>query len=211
MPPTKQLLKFLVRLILLYTLLVIPWPGLMSAYAAAYRMVNQVLFHSFGSYGTVALRPAAEGQKLGDTEAVMTTRRPRMSTTLPLSSRHKGYLPTISLIALVLATPIPWRRRGWALLWGLLLINAFVALRTALAILNAFVNDGPASQTTSLFARELCRGLTVALAETPASYFIGSILIWIVVTFRRGDWLAARNPERYTDDQRPSPERGPRH
>jgi hypothetical protein len=28
-------------------------------------------------------------------------------------------------IALIMATPVQWRRRSWALLWGMLLINAF--------------------------------------------------------------------------------------
>lgn len=207
MPPVKKALIFLALLALFYTLLVIPWPHWPQAYAALYRAGGELLFHSFGSRGTVEFRRPTPPAEFGDTELVLTTRSPRMTTTLPVSSRQKGYLPTATLLALVLATPIPGRRRWWALLWGLLAVNAFVVLRTGLAILNAFVNQGPAAASISPFWREALKGCTFALVEAPASYFIVPILIWVAVSLRREDWVAAGAARRYITGRKPGPPR----
>ena len=48
-----------------------------------------------------------------------------------------GWWPTACVIAMVLATPLPWRRRGFALLGGVLIANAILMLRIgALVFLN---------------------------------------------------------------------------
>ena len=37
---------------------------------------------------------------------------------LTVDAWQMGWAPTAFLVALTLATPIPWRRRWWALFWG---------------------------------------------------------------------------------------------
>ena len=59
-----------------------------------------------------------------------------------------GYRPTAFVLALVLATPIPWPRRLRAFLWALLAINAYVALRLVLTLLMGFSEEG----TVTLFS-----------------------------------------------------------
>lgn len=43
---------------------------------------------------------------------------------------------------MILATPVPWKRRGWALLWGLLLVHVFMVLSVACYIWNQSTDLG---------------------------------------------------------------------
>lgn len=99
---------------------------------------------------------------------------------------HRRYLPTAVLTGLVLASPIPWRRRGWALLWGILLVNAFVVVRLAVAIMWGFRNVdlfvfGPFWNKAVDVAHDVISISTVTSCVVPA-------LIWLLVSFRRDDW-----------------------
>ena len=104
-----------------------------------------------------------------------------------------GYRPTVFLVALVLGSPIPWRRRARALLWGLVWINAYVALRLALTLMMGLSVDGggggavlplgPASKQ----ALEFVSNMIVVQFEGD---HILPAAIWFLVTFRRGDFAA---------------------
>lgn len=181
-PRTKNTLEFLVLVTLCYTALAVPWPGLRQAYAAYYRGFANLLFHSFGEYGTVQFKPRLPHDEL-DTVAVLRGSRGRAE--LGLSSRHKGYLPTIALISLVLATPIALRRRALALAVALVAAHAFVALRTGLVIWNGFLPERAAGAG-------VVKALTFALVETPASYYVIPLLLWVLICFRREDWQVRR-------------------
>jgi len=107
------------------------------------------------------------------------------------SSRHLGYMPTVTLVALVLATPMAWRRKLWALLWGLLFVHAFILVRFGFVLLEAFHGD----RTHCLFQlNPPWSGIFVLLfdivAVVPATTYLVTLVIWVVVSFR-GDNLAA--------------------
>jgi len=93
------------------------------------------------------------------------------------------------LMALILATPLPWSRRGQALLWGLLLVNLFVGVRLWLRITDAYCDPNMLGlYSISQFWRSVLHGVMLVVSMAPAMTYIAPLTIWMVVMFRRGDW-----------------------
>ena len=186
--PNRRIVRFVVAFLLLYGLLVAPWPGLKQVYAVYFRAGGNVLFESFGSRGSVRLIPANPQHDKWDTEAHLIHRGQPTYWRVGFHSRRTGYLPTATLIALILATPIRLSRRGRALLWGIILVNGFVALRVAIAILREFPNVdlfvfSPFWGRVIEVTHDVVSVSTVTSCVVPA-------LIWLLVTFRHEDWGA---------------------
>jgi len=135
---SRQIAGFAFRFALLYALLIAPWPGLSEIYASFYQAAVQIAIISTDPERSVLVAPAGRSPGSDDRPALDThilTRMPgapRASKAggleLIRSSRYSGYLPTILTLALILATPLPWRRRAAALCGGLLLVTLFVAI-----------------------------------------------------------------------------------
>lgn len=187
MPP-KRIAGFFLLLLVLYGLLSAPWPGLQQAYAATYRAAGNWVFGSFGPNGRVRFRPLADGQQKKDTEIVLYRRGSLTGAKIKHSALMVGYLPTVEVIALILATPIPWFRRCKAFLWGMLAVNAFIFLRLGITLVYWFSSDRPwALFRLSPFWSSALNGSYEVLAQSPMLNFAGPVFIWILVTFRRSD------------------------
>lgn len=196
MLPVKKTAGFFLRLVLFYGLLVAPWPGLREAYARGYRAAGNALFGSFGSDGVVRFEPLSKGREQMDTEIGIGNLRTRPAPKFAQhSTRLTGYLPTAEVVALILATPIPWSRRWKALLWGLLLANGLVALRVTILLLYGFSGDHPcALYSPGPFWSEVLAGAHSVMVVWVSFTYVAPVFIWIVVTFRRGDlqkWAAS--------------------
>jgi hypothetical protein len=124
----------------------------------------------------------AEGVK--DTLMVLMNRRvPAFIGQLRTSSRS-AYWPTAMLIALLLATPLSWSRKGWALLWGLLLIHAFIALRLTLTLLAggfAVPDKAYALFHPGAFWQRVLTGGQNVLSDNPTVSFVVPVFIWFLV------------------------------
>lgn len=190
----KPVAAFFFKVILLYALLMIPWPGVSAGYGYLFRACGTAVFHTFGSAGRVEFRPAEPnpGEKDPlDFEIRLRNLRTQAGGTFTLerNTRKMGYLPTAFTVALILATPVPWPRRGWALLWGLVLISAFVGFQLTLHLVNAFSDPNVLNQFD--LAPSMKRLLGIALKVfvlSPVTAYIVPIFVWILVAFRRGDW-----------------------
>ena len=185
-------LSFLVSLGV-YGLLLVPWPGLMAGYGTCFRGVANVLFSSVGGTGTVTFELFGSEAYAYDTTIVMRNRNlpPRAKASFDIKCLSIGYRPAAFLIALVLATPVPWSRRWWALLWGLLLVNLFVAFRVWLVLLDFFSDATPlAAFTLGPFLKNALTMAKLFLFIDPAMHYIVPAFIWLLVTFRRGDLRA---------------------
>lgn len=143
--PLRRVLWFLLRFALIYGLLLAPWPGLTEGFGKLFSSAADRVFGSDDPTHSVRIRwmdPAQGmiGPKWGQDTVLLLEFRgaPRAARpsifSLVRSSRYTGYVPAALLIALVLATPVPWRRRAWAILWGLPLITVFVAAMLGLVI-----------------------------------------------------------------------------
>ena len=191
--PLKPVAAFFLKVIIFYALLMIPWPGVMGAYGYVFRACGNTVFRTFGSTGRVhfaPITPVPAGKDAKDTTVTLENIKTRGARgTMEMNSRLMGYLPAAFAVALILATPVPWSRRGWSLLWGLLLMGVFTGLELTLRLVDAFSDKnvlavfslGPVAKATVII-------LLKVIALSPVTAYIAPVFVWILVTFRRTDW-----------------------
>jgi hypothetical protein len=181
--------RAIVLFAVVYGLLSIPWPGLQEAYSKAFRSAGQTAFHNFGPNGVVKFLPLEKPTRTTDSEITTGVKGDRRIGFSSISPRFLGYLPTIEIVALIIASSVPWRRRLLALLLGLIAIHAFIYLRLLLLIGIWFSNDTPwqqyylAESTLTVLKRA-----NEVINISPTAGFVAPVLIWIAVTFRSSDW-----------------------
>lgn len=188
--PTKRALFFVGRVVLLYLVFMVLWPIWREAYRGTFVATGRTLFASFGGHGVVRFDrfegPGAEGF---DIRILLWNRQTRAMVIILRNSRYTGYGLASLLAALVLAAPLPWRRRWRALALGMILVHLFVAFSLWLLLLDYFSNG---DQLAVIHLPEPLKFL-VALAATHLALFttlpyVAPFVIWGLVTFRRGDW-----------------------
>ena len=190
----KRMAAFFVVFLLVFVLLMAPWPGLQEAYGAGFRAVGNLLFVRFGAGGAVRFQPIETPDPDRDMELVLRNRRNGAKYIFTGSARLQGYKPTAFILALTLATPIPWRRRGWALLWGFLLVNLYVAFRVVIFLLAAFSADNSlALFTLGPVGRAILDFVHWVVVISFAGWLILPLPIWALLSFRRQDWLAIQH------------------
>jgi hypothetical protein len=180
----RRLAGFCLRFLLWYALLMAPWPGVQRAYRVGFTKVGELVFGSFGSPGAVRFEALDDQQPI---DVAVYLRLPRADggvKTVRTNTRGVGYFPTVVAASLILATPIPWSRRGRALFWGLVLVNVFVGVRLAIVLAYGWYYDSSAEPT--LWSRTALTAVAELSSGRVGSY-LGPILIWIAVSFRRGD------------------------
>ena len=189
----KRIIRFVVLLVVVYGSLVVCWPVLGKGYSRLYRAGANFLFGSFGSTGIVEFSESNGAVYDIEVQLYNVGRKDQNGAMRGIriwqSSRHAGYMEAAFLTALVIATPMPIRRKALSLFCGLLLLHGFFVIMIAIYITKAF-----SSEPLFLFAIDgfwkqiLCR--TDAYVTDSACGFIVSIFIWVLVSFRRGDWAA---------------------
>lgn len=184
----RRLVFFVGRLLLLYLLFAALWPMWGDAYRDAFVAAGQTLFGSFGRDGVVRF-DRLEETKGFDVRILLWNRRTRAFLMILRDFRYTGYGLISLQAALVLATPLAWRRRLRALAWGLILIHLFVGLALWLLLLDTFSNG----DSLAVFHLPGPLKFIVALSATHLSLFptlpyVVPFMVWGLVTFRRGDW-----------------------
>jgi hypothetical protein len=194
MSPRSPLAGFLVRFVIGYALLIVPWPGFGSLYSGYFRTLGQtVLGRDSGRLVRFEAVPA-QLHHLLDTRVLLAKLKPGESgatfqvSYLELDARGIGWVPTALMVALVVATPVSWRRRGWALLWGLLAVHIFILCGLAAAVWNTsadlqLVNFPP-------FWKQVLAGLDETLITQLGASFVVPVVIWMLVTLRSQDLVA---------------------
>ncbi len=185
-------LGFLLRFVVIFGLLIAPWPGLNQAYSHYFQSFGQMAFNRSGALPRmVVFAPATDNAAWIDTKMTLenaalvdnTGKGPVKSA--EIDSRSIGWVPTALTIALVLATPIPWRRRLLALAGGVVLIHLFIFFT-----LQSWIWDNSADLsllTLSSVGQRMVGELDYALMNQLGVSFSVPVVIWILVTFRRQD------------------------
>lgn len=186
MPVRSPIRRFAVRLLLVYGLLIVPWPGLKEGYGNLFRSCGDSLFGSFGSQGVVAFRSPPKKHAAWDTLVHFRKRGNASGWKLEFSSRGWAYLPTAAVVALVLATPLPWTRRWRALILALGLVHVFIVLRVGLMLLYAFRLES--LFVVSPFWGKFVEWACEAFSTSPVTSFLVPVVIWFVVAFPRAEW-----------------------
>ena len=202
MAPPKRLGRFTLVAVAVYAILMAPWPGVQRGYAYAFRAVGNAVFARFWFWPDAGVRfinlvslgpgdlvpgtPAIEAAGTFDT--LMELRRhgvPEIGY-LRTSSRYVGYGPTVVVIALVLATPLAWGRRGWALWWGMVWIHLFIVLRVTLTLTaSGFAADKKyALFNPSPFWTGVLTRAESLVSDDPTVSFVVPAFVWFLVALR---------------------------
>ena len=187
MPPLKLIAGFMGRFAVLFVLFVAPWPGTARLESECLRGMATHIFG--GTQGNREISFEALPDHPEQTRAVIVNRGLLNSDgsgpvrNMDLDLDRLVVRPLAVLLALILATPISWRRRGWAVLTGtaVLFVCVFAFLGLSLWVESAEVALADPSQMTKTLALDVrSASLAQAVIGLP-------VLIWLIVTIRRGD------------------------
>ncbi len=206
--PVWALMKFFTVALALFALLDLAWRGLpfvQDGYAAMYRTTGNLFFSRIGANRFVTFRAKPRDAETLDTETEFGKLAPPTSIPGPESSSlRQGYLSVAALAAMILATPVPRRRRLIALPVGLVIIQAYVAFRLGLMVLHWFAQPTPVRCfELSAFWHEALALLRRAIWDSPAGALFMPPLIWALVCIRRNDLRAFIEPHPVRDGDSP--------
>jgi hypothetical protein len=192
MVPLSRILRFAGVFALVYGVLIVPWPGWNGAYGSGLRFLCRATFGVNTADSIVTFRAAPKGSPL-DTEIVIAdphkldARGGGPALVLGLDTRGVGWVPTALLAALVLSTPISWRRRVAALLAGEMAVNIYILLTVRIYIWSEVLHR--TDNAGSLVGR-FAGGLEETLATQLGASIVIPVIIWFAATFRAPDFAA---------------------
>jgi len=188
----RSILLFLV----FYGLMMAPWPGVRQVYRAGYISVGRFVFQTLAPR-TVQFEAVdnASGED-PDTIVLVRHRQEAGWVRWGLNTRQAAYLPSVVLVSLILATPAGRSRRGVNLLWGLLLVHAFIAVRLVIVVLSArsWPLEADAAADVSFWTEAFQTAVKCFVAGQGLGYIV-PIVIWAVVAGRHAhaDSILSRN------------------
>ena len=198
----KKLFGAFVLFIVIFGLLVTPWPGWNGIYSGYFRALGRaVLGHTEGQK-VVLFEPQQMQHGFSSLDSEMTLGNRALSDgsghakakAITLDTRSIGWMPTALTIALILATPVPWRQRAWALVWGLLLVHAFILFSLQVWIWDE--SSELALMSIPPYLQRVLDEMEYTLITQLGASFSVPILIWILVTFQRENFSGSLSAQR---------------
>ncbi len=198
MRPARPLIRFACIFALAYGALIAPWPRWNALYGGYFRAFNGAVLSSEGPGRIVRFQASPPGSTL-DTEIVVAAAGQDSAggkvkaLRLMLDSRGVGWIPTALIVSLVVATQVPWARRLWALLAGTVLVHVFIILTSAAYIWDETLAPiGPGASAAARLGHWVADGLVETFVVQLGASFVVPAVIWLLVTFNRGDLEAAQ-------------------
>ena len=185
----SRIVYFFIRLVLIYGLFILPWPGVRSAYASFYRTCGSLAFGGLVPGGHVQFQPLPYQPGGPDTRIQYVNLQTGEEVSRKGSSRNPAYRQTVFLISLILATPVSWRRKLLTLCWGLLLMHLAIFCKLFIMTLDGFSIVGVTLWgSASSWNKALTQASKMAVHDVVMLTLI-PVFIWILVSFRRKDWM----------------------
>ena len=189
MPQRSPITLFICRFLVVYFLLVLPWPGWGRIYNAYFRAVAGRVFAGRSGLREVSFETAGAPAHPSYARIDIVNRNLMQVDgsgpvrNLDLDTLALGWRPMALLAALIVTTPVSWPRRGRALLWGLLCMHVILLLFVAFCIWN----DSSEVLLVSLspFWKNAANGFRSLF--TSFYSLVIPVVIWVLVTFRRED------------------------
>ena len=177
----------------MYVAFVALWEATPAAggYASLFQTCGSAVFRAFtfGEYGKIRIEAREKATATWDSELRLENLKTNKRATLPFSSHLWGYSTTIMVLSLVLATPVPWKRRLIAVLTSLLMVHAWIAFEVWLATVNTFSQpSGLALYRVSPFVARNLAFITEIVTRSTVTRYSVSAVIWGLASFRSGDW-----------------------
>ena len=189
----SPIVSFLCGFVLLYIVLVLPWPGWERIYGSCFRAIGRAVFSAESGRRELSFE-TAEGTDHPLSTRVVIANKNMMNAdgsgpvrNLDLDALTFAWKPTALFLALAIATPIPWRRRWRALLWGMPCVQAFILLFLAFCIWNE------STEVLLVTLTPFWKHFAEETKELLVSQYtmVVPVMVWIAVTFRREDRFGA--------------------
>lgn len=201
---TKRVIMFVGGVLVLFVVLSLPWPGVRSAYMAAFRSAANALIkeHVFGRGGRAGFLPpedgddaSAQGSSPWHARVLVANMNTGTGKRIELSIRNHGYVPMAALLALVALTPLPWWRRLLSLVAGLAILHVLIFVRMLLPIIATLAEPGPqAPYDLSDITRSVLEWALNVYVHPPGNSYILPLIVWVLVAFRLRDWYVGVGP-----------------
>ncbi len=191
--PQLRLWRFALRFVVLYGLLILPWPGLHRAVGSYVQAFGNGLFGRTGHH-VVHFRARGPADKsYADTVDTMMLlynndiddRSKRAGWLMGFDTKQLFWLQFSFYFSLVGATPMPWRRRILALFFGLL--TAHFLLAVSLAAVIADHASTISMMVLSPFWKSTVTGLAKLLIVVSGPSTLVYFFVWPLACFRRDD------------------------
>ncbi len=188
----KAILGFSLRLVVVYLLLLPPWPLFSDAYGVFFKSLGETVFAESNTRQEFSFETPADSQQFLPMRVVIVNQSLMARDgsgpvrNLDFSAWDFGWRPTMLNFALILATPIPWSRRWLVLIAGCALIHLLMLITLRVCIWTESAEIGLLTFTPPW--RMVAAGLREALITQLS--FAGPVLVWLLVTFRREDGAA---------------------
>lgn len=147
---------------------------------------------------------------MSEAQIAEATRRARAAKTNQITVNHAEYvtniwqyiwIPLMLVMSLILATPIPIKRRLFSLLLGIVVTTIFIFAKFHIRFVVEINRHGwldLGSQGT--FAKKMFVYMNTFLLYMGAS-LIAAVIIWAIVTFRKGDHLLFMKPVEIDEEE----------
>ena len=142
MPPADSFRRFAVRLVLVFVLLVLPWPGVGGTYRSLFRSLASALLCGATPERAVSFAPENEVSGPGRLRLLI-VQPERMAPDgsgpvrrLDFNALDVGWRPTALVLALGAAVSLPWRRRCRVMALGVAAVHAYALGALGSAIWN---------------------------------------------------------------------------
>jgi hypothetical protein len=187
MPRFSPIAGFLCRVVFLYAVLVAPWPGWERVGGAYFRGLADCVFGGVGtdreiSFEALPERPGRARAVIVN-PALMDRNGAGPVRNLDLNLDQLAIRPLALLVALIVATPVSWRRRGWAVILGLLLLHLCLLAFMGYCI---WVESGEVHLVEfSPGGKAVAMGIEDAMLSQAVIAL--PVLLWVLVTLRQED------------------------
>ncbi len=177
---------------MIYALFLVLWVGISDWYPKQVQTVGTAVFRkaiiSTGSRWVVILSPADTKVGRFDTTLAVLNKETRGLGQQPFSSLSIAYLPMAMTISLILASPVPWKRRLVSIVFGSLVVCAWISLALFFMVLNAYCGEPPLGMyTVGAWLTKPIGFITWVVSVSTVPQFVVPVFFWLMVTIRGDD------------------------
>lgn len=168
------------------------WPitGIQDKYAEFFCKTGTALFHEFGENGIAMLKTRS-----GENNVLLLVSNTSFIKQASIiwqpfhkSSNMIGFFHTAFLLSLIIATPLSWRRKAFALSLGFMLISIMVMLKLYVLILYSYSispalsqgNDPAANQSIAFWYNNFSM-------QFPRGYIV-AVFLWLLLCMGKREW-----------------------
>jgi hypothetical protein len=184
MPPRRALLLFFVLVGVLYGLLMIPWPGLLTGYRRTIARISNIFLGQLGEGRMryeVMETPTLDKDTTVHVQNIATGSRARMSV-----NARRTYLSIAFAVSLILAAPIPWQRKAISLGLGLVLMVCWIEFGIWLKVAHMLSEPKFGAMVLGEGTRKFMFMVTM-WTMSPVVPYIVALVVFALVTVRRED------------------------